>query len=64
MSCARDTQYARVAVRRSAGGRIRSRTVDINNRGQIVGDYGTKPPLGDSSTSARRLTVAAASGRA
>jgi hypothetical protein len=43
---------------------MRSRTVDINNRGQIVGDYGTKPPLGDSSTSARRLTVAAASGRA
>jgi uncharacterized membrane protein len=32
-----------------------TRALDVSNRGQIVGDYGTRPPVGDSSASARRL---------
>jgi uncharacterized membrane protein len=31
-----------------------TRALDINNRGQIVGDYGTKPPAGARSSTARR----------
>jgi probable HAF family extracellular repeat protein len=32
-----------------------TRALDINNRGQIVGDYGTRPPVRDSGSNARRL---------
>jgi uncharacterized membrane protein len=32
-----------------------TRALDINNRGQIVGDYGTRPPTGERGASARRL---------
>jgi hypothetical protein len=35
--------------------RLSYEALDINNRGEVVGDFGTKPRLGDSSTSARRL---------
>jgi hypothetical protein len=34
-----------------------TRALDIDNRGQIVGDYGTKPPVGDGNGSARRLDL-------
>jgi uncharacterized membrane protein len=31
-----------------------TRALDINSRGQIVGDYGTRPPVGDSGSDGRR----------
>jgi hypothetical protein len=34
-----------------------SRAIDINNRGQIVGDYGTKPPTAARSSTARRADL-------
>jgi uncharacterized membrane protein len=34
---------------------IYTRALDINNRGQIVGDYGTRPRVGEGSASTRRL---------
>jgi uncharacterized membrane protein len=33
-----------------------TRALDVNNRGQIVGDYGTKPPAGARSSRARRAS--------
>ena len=34
-----------------------TRALDIDNRGRIVGDYGTRPPVGDGNGSARRLDL-------
>jgi uncharacterized membrane protein len=40
-----------------ARGATYARALDISNRGQVVGDYGTRPRVGDGSASARRLDL-------